>query len=50
MKRTGIITFQKCYNFGADLQAYALGAKLRALGYDAENIKQRKLRTCGQKD
>lgn len=38
MKRIGIITIQKCDNFGADLQAYALGAKLRALGYDAENI------------
>ena len=38
MKKIGIITIQKCDNFGADLQAYALGAKLRALGYDAENI------------
>ena len=38
MKRVGIITIQKCDNFGADLQAYALGAKLRSLGYDAENI------------
>ena len=38
MKRIGIITIQKCDNFGADLQAYALGAKLRGLGYDAENI------------
>ena len=38
MKRIGIITIQKCDNFGADLQAYALGAKLRTLGYDAENI------------
>lgn len=36
--RIGIITIQKCDNFGADLQAYALGAKLRSLGYDAENI------------
>lgn len=34
----GIITIQKCDNFGADLQAYALGAELRSLGYDAENI------------
>ena len=38
MKRIGIITIQKCNNYGADLQAYALGAKLRSLGYDAENI------------
>lgn len=38
MKRIGIITFQKCGNFGADLQAYALCHKLRKLGYDAENI------------
>ena len=38
MKRIGIITIQKCDNFGADLQAYALGAKLRSIGYDAENI------------
>lgn len=38
MKRVGIITIQKCDNFGADLQAYALGAKLRRMGYDAENI------------
>lgn len=36
--RIGIITIQKCDNFGADLQAYALGAKLRSLGYEAENI------------
>ncbi len=38
MKRIGIITIQKCDNYGADLQAYALGAKLRSMGYDAENI------------
>lgn len=38
MKRVGIITIQKCDNFGADLQAYALGAKLRSLGHEAENI------------
>ena len=36
--RIGIITIQRCDNFGADLQAYALGAKLRSMGYDAENI------------
>lgn len=38
MKRIGIITIQKCNNYGADLQAYALCAKLRSMGYDAENI------------
>lgn len=38
MKRIGIITIQKCNNYGADLQAYALGAKLRSMGYEAENI------------
>ncbi len=38
MKSIGIITIQKCNNYGADLQAYALGAKLRSMGYDAENI------------
>ena len=38
MKRIGIITIQKCNNYGADLQAYALGAKLRSMGYGAENI------------
>ena len=36
--KIGIITIQKCNNYGADLQAYALGAKLRSMGYDAENI------------
>lgn len=38
MKRIGIITFQKLGNIGADLQAYALAAKLRHMGYAAENI------------
>ena len=36
--RIGIITIQKCDNYGAELQAYALGAKLRSMGYEAENI------------
>lgn len=36
--KIGIITYQKVNNYGADLQAYALQAKLRSLGYDAENI------------
>ena len=38
MKKIGIITIERCDNFGAELQAYALGAKLRGMGYDAENI------------
>lgn len=36
--RIGIITIQKCNNFGAELQAYALQKKLQLMGYDAENI------------
>ncbi len=36
--KIGIITIQKCNNYGADLQAFALQRKLRMLGYDAENI------------
>lgn len=36
--RIGIITIQKCDNFGSDLQAFALQRKLQLLGYDAENI------------
>lgn len=38
MKRVGVITIQKCGNCGADLQAFALQAKLRQMGYDAESI------------
>lgn len=38
MRRVGVITIQKCGNYGADLQAFALQAKLRQMGYDAENI------------
>jgi len=38
VKRIGIITFQRIGNYGAELQAYALGAKLRHMGYAAENI------------
>ena len=37
MASIGIITIEKCNNFGADLQAYALGAKLRLMGYDADD-------------
>lgn len=36
--RIGIITFVKCDNYGAELQAYALQKKLNLLGYDAEVI------------
>lgn len=36
--RIGIITIQKCDNFGSDLQAFALQRKMQMLGYDAENI------------
>ena len=36
--KIGIITIQKCDNFGSDLQAYALQRKLLMLGYEAENI------------
>ena len=38
MKHVGIITIQKCNNFGSDLQAYALQRKVQMLGYDVENI------------
>lgn len=42
--RIGIITFVKCDNYGAELQAYALQKKLNLLGYDAEviNLEKRK--------
>ena len=36
--KVGIITIQKCNNYGADLQAFALQRKLQLMGYDAENI------------
>lgn len=36
--KIGIITIQKCNNFGAELQAYALQRKLQLMGYEAENI------------
>lgn len=38
MKKIGIVTFVKCDNYGAELQAYALQKKLNNLGYDAEVI------------
>lgn len=36
--KIGIITFVKCDNYGAELQAYALQKKLNLMGYDAEVI------------
>ncbi len=36
--RIGIITIQKCNNFGSDLQAFALQRKLQQMGHEAENI------------
>ncbi|MEG1479672.1 MAG: polysaccharide pyruvyl transferase family protein [Kiritimatiellia bacterium] len=36
--KIGIITFQRCNNYGAELQAYALQKQLQLIGYDAENI------------
>lgn len=36
--RIGIVTFVKCDNYGAELQAYALQKKLNLLGYNAEVI------------
>ena len=34
--KIGIITFSRCDNYGAELQAYALQKKLNGMGYDAE--------------
>lgn len=42
MKKIGIVTFVKCDNYGAELQAYALQKKLNILGYDAEVINMEK--------
>jgi hypothetical protein len=42
MKKIGIVTFVKCSNYGAELQAYALQKKLNLLGYDAEVIDMEK--------
>lgn len=36
--KIGIVTYVKCDNYGAELQAFALQWKLNALGYDAEVI------------
>lgn len=38
MKKIGIITIVKVNNYGAELQAFALGKKLQQLGYNAEII------------
>lgn len=34
--KIGIVTFSRCDNYGAELQAYALQKKLNGMGYDAE--------------
>lgn len=36
--KIGIVTYVKCDNYGAELQAFALQWKLNTLGYDAEVI------------
>ena len=36
--KIGIVTFVKCYNYGAELQAFALQWKLNTMGFDAEVI------------
>ena len=38
MKKVGIITVSRTYNYGAELQAYALQKKLNQMGYKAEII------------
>ena len=38
MKKVGILTFWKSYNYGSALQAYALAYKLKELGFVAEII------------
>ena len=42
MKKIGIVTFVKCDNYGAELQAYALQKKLNVLGYNSEVINMEK--------
>lgn len=43
--KIGIITYVKCDNYGAELQAFALQWKLNALGYNAEvvNLEKRNI-------
>ena len=36
--KIGIVTYVKCDNYGAELQAFALQWKLNSLGYNAEVI------------
>ena len=39
MKKVGILTlYYKTYNFGAQLQAYALQQAVEKLGYECEQI------------
>lgn len=41
--KIGIVTYVKCDNYGAELQAYALQWKLNKLGYNAEVIDLQKI-------
>lgn len=41
MGKTGILTFHGAYNFGSNLQAYALQKTIEKLGYEAEIINYR---------
>lgn len=41
--KIGIVTYVKCDNYGAELQAYALQWKLNQMGYDAELIDLQKI-------
>lgn len=41
MKEIGIVTFHRPYNYGANLQAFALQEKLNELGYEAKLIDYR---------
>lgn len=41
MKKIGIITYHRAYNYGSALQAYALNKYIRSLGYDAQTIDYR---------
>lgn len=38
MKKVGIVTFYRAYNYGAVLQAYALAERIKSLGYECEII------------
>lgn len=43
--KIGIVTYVKCDNYGAELQAFALQWKLNSLGFDAEvvNLEKRNI-------